>query len=66
MIKKFFVFFIFVFGFVHAEMQNHYVLGTNGLNSAVKLPGFNLAGIYTHYKANRLKNSKGKNVTVNG
>lgn len=66
MIKKFFVFFIFVFGFVHAEMQNHYVLGTNGLNSAVKLPGFNLAGIYTHYKANRLKNSKGKNVEVNG
>lgn len=50
-----------------AEMQNHYILGTNGINSAVKPPcGIGLTGIYSHYHANKIMGPDGRELDVGG
>ncbi len=49
-----------------AQIQNHYILGTNGLNSAVKEKGVNLAGVYTWYYTTRLNNQHGDRVVPLG
>lgn len=54
-------------GALFAAMDNHYILGTNGLNSAVKPEGvFIYTGVFTHYHANSLKGSTGKSVYLLG
>jgi hypothetical protein len=63
----FFAFFLFAFSplFVEAIMQNHYILGTNGINSAVKpVKGFVYTNMYFHYHAPHLVNSDGKNISL--
>jgi hypothetical protein len=48
-------------------MQNHYILGTHGINSAVKpLQGYNYANIYTLYKTKQLNDSKGNKAALVG
>ena len=50
-------------GTVFAAMDNHYVLGTHGLNSAVKPDeGFVYTAVFTHYHGHSLKDSHGKSV----
>lgn len=50
-------------GSLQAQMQNHYVLGTHGLNSAVTVPyGFTFNSIYTYYHANSLRDRNGHKV----
>lgn len=54
-------------GSLWAEMENHYIPGTNGLNSAMKPEcGFVYTGVYTHYHAEKIKNRKGKKVHLVG
>ncbi|MGH7889942.1 MAG: SphA family protein [Thermodesulfobacteriota bacterium] len=50
-----------------AEMQNHYILGSNGLNSAVKpTTGFAYSNLYTRYEARQINNQRGKKVDLKG
>ncbi|HEX2580219.1 MAG TPA: transporter [Rhabdochlamydiaceae bacterium] len=50
-----------------AEMQNHYILGTYGMNSAVKPErGSTYANIYTLYNARQLNDQSGRKVAVKG
>ena len=54
-------------GSLSAQMQNHYILGTYGMNSAVKpVQGCTYANIYTLYKADYLNNSDGHKVKLRG
>ncbi len=54
-------------GAVFAEMQNHYILGTHGVSSAVKPErGYNYANIYTFYRAKQLNNQKGEKIPLGG
>lgn len=56
----------FVTTSLSAQMQNHYILGTNGINSAVKPTGVVLAGIYNHYHSHSLKNRSGHSIELLG
>ncbi len=50
-----------------AEMQNHYILGTHGINSAVKpVQGYSYSNIYTLYKAQQLNDQKGHKIGLVG
>lgn len=64
--EKLFVF-LMVAGSLLGEMQNHYILGTYGMNSAVKPErGYTYSNIYTLYKAKQLNDQSGHKVTVKG
>lgn len=59
-----FALFVFVFGGLSAQNQNHYILGTNGLNSAVKSFGFNYRPILTVYQIDQINNQHGKRISL--
>ncbi len=64
--KKWIAFLIFT-GSLSAQMQNHYILGTYGMNSAVKpVQGCSYSNVYTLYKTDRLNDKKGHRVTLKG
>ncbi len=60
------LFFLLAAGSLFAQMQNHYILGTNGIESAVKTPGWTSSEIYTFYHATRVNNPKGDKVKLFG
>lgn len=66
--KNFYTLFIlFFFNSLGAIEGNHYMLGTNGINSAVKPEkAFIYTNMFNHYKAHDLKNRHGKNLPVDG
>jgi hypothetical protein len=50
-----------------AEMQNHYILGSHGINSAIKPdPGYDYIEIYSLYQVKQLNNQKGDKVHLKG
>jgi len=52
---------------IYGAEQNHYWLGTNTINSALKpREGFVYNNIFDYYHASDLKNSHGKNVDISG
>jgi hypothetical protein len=65
--NKWVIFLTLGMGSLSAEMQNHYILGTHGINSAVKpVQGYTYANIYTLYKAKKLNNQQGHKVALRG
>ena len=58
------VLFVFVTGILSAENQNHYILGTNGLNSAVKSFGFSFEPILTIYQIDKINGQNGKKISL--
>lgn len=59
--------FALVFIPLSAEMQNHYFLGSHGVNSAVKpRQGADYESIFTYYRANSLKDQHGHSVNLRG
>jgi hypothetical protein len=64
--RKWIAFLLFS-GSLSAEMQNHYILGTYGMNSAVKPErGGTYANVYTFYKAEHLNDQGGHRVPLKG
>ncbi len=64
--RKWIAFLLFS-GSLSAEMQNHYILGTYGMNSAVKPErGGTYANVYTFYKAEHLNDQSGHKVPLKG
>jgi len=64
--RKWIAFLLFS-GSLSAEMQNHYVLGTYGMNSAVKpVQGGTYANVYTFYKAEHLNDQSGHKIPLKG
>lgn len=58
---------MFFGGPLWAQMENHYIPGTNGLNSAVRpTQGFTYNVFYTHYHAEKIKNKHGKKGLIFG
>jgi hypothetical protein len=54
-------------GSLSAQMQNHYILGTYGMNSAVKPQlGGTYSNVYTFYKAEHLNDRSGHKVPLSG
>lgn len=54
-------------GSLSAQMQNHYILGTHGINSAVKpIQGGSYSNVYTFYKAEQLNDQKGHKIQLKG
>lgn len=54
-------------GTLSAQMQNHYILGSHGINSAVKPDhGYVYSNIYTFYKVQQLNDQKGNKVKLKG
>jgi hypothetical protein len=52
---------------ISAEMQNHYILGTHGMDSAVKpIQGYMYSNVYTFYKAEQLNDQKGHKIKLKG
>lgn len=53
-------------GALSAQMQNHYILGSHGINSAVKSQGYVYSNVYTLYKVNQLNDQKGHKIKLKG
>jgi hypothetical protein len=64
--KKLIAFLTFA-GSLSAEMQNHYILGTYGMNSAAKpVQGCTYSNVYTLYKAEHLNDQNGHQIKLKG